>query len=73
MNIYRLSQTVNNDYDTYDSAVVVAESEEAARETKPPYPDYSWAQPADITVELIGIALPSYTEGTIICASFNAG
>jgi len=73
MNIYRLSQTVNNDYDTYDSAVVVAESEEAARETKPPYAADSWAQPADITVELIGIALPSYTEGTIICASFNAG
>ena len=73
MNIYRLSQTVNNGYDTYDSAVVVADSEEAARETKFPSPDYTWAQPADITVELIGIALPSYTEGTIICASFNAG
>jgi hypothetical protein len=73
MNIYKLSQTVNNDYDTYDSAVVVAESEEAARETILPYPEYSWAQPADITVELIGIALLSYTEGTILCASFNAG
>ena len=74
MNIYRLSQTVNNDYDTYDSAVVVASSEETARETELPYSAAdTWAQPADITVELVGIALPSYTEGTIICASFNAG
>ena len=73
MNIYRLSQTVNNGYDTFDAAVVVANSEKAARETELPSPDYTWAQPADITVELIGIALPSYTEGILICASFNAG
>lgn len=26
MNLYLISQTANNDYDTYDSAVVVAES-----------------------------------------------
>ena len=73
MNIYKLSQTVNNGYDTYDSAVVVANSEKAAREAKLSSSNYTWAQPADITVELIGLALPSYTEGTIICASFNAG
>lgn len=35
MNIYLISQSENNDYDTYDSAVVVAESEEEARDTHP--------------------------------------
>ena len=32
LKLYRISQTVNTGYDTYDSAVVVAESEDAARE-----------------------------------------
>lgn len=31
MKIYKISQTENNDYDTYDSAVVCAENEEEAR------------------------------------------
>lgn len=31
MNIYLISQSVNNDYDTFSEAVVVAESEAAAR------------------------------------------
>ncbi|TGE52979.1 hypothetical protein C6P18_02595 [Weissella confusa] len=31
MNLYKISQDVNDDWDTYDSAVVVAESAEAAR------------------------------------------
>ena len=31
MNIYLISQSVNNDYDTYDSAVVAAETEADAR------------------------------------------
>jgi len=31
MNIYLISQRVNNGYDTYDSAVVAAETEEQAR------------------------------------------
>jgi hypothetical protein len=31
MNLYLLTQTVNNDYDTFDSAVVAAETEEEAR------------------------------------------
>lgn len=29
--IYKISQTKNDDYDTYDSAIVVAESEEKAK------------------------------------------
>ena len=31
MNLYKLSQTVNNDYDTYDSCVVVAKTEQDAK------------------------------------------
>lgn len=31
MNLYKISQEENNDYDTYDSAVVVAENEEDAK------------------------------------------
>ena len=35
MKLWFISQEANNDYDTYDSAVVAAESEEAARRTYP--------------------------------------
>lgn len=35
MKIYRISQNVNNDYDTYDSAIVCAENEEEARKIHP--------------------------------------
>lgn len=35
MNLYLIEQEVNNIYDTYDSAVVAAESEEEARNIHP--------------------------------------
>lgn len=35
MKLYLISQSVNNDYDTYDSAVVAAPDEETARNTHP--------------------------------------
>lgn len=35
LNIYVISQEENNEYDTYDSAVVVAEDEEQARDISP--------------------------------------
>ena len=35
MNIYKIYQTVNKNYDTYDSAVVIAEDEEQARNIHP--------------------------------------
>ena len=35
MNIYLISQNVNQDYDTYDSAVVVAADEDSARHIHP--------------------------------------
>ena len=38
-NIYLISQSINDDYDTHDSAVVIAESEEEARRM---HPENSW-------------------------------
>jgi len=35
LKIYKLSQNVNNDYDTYDSCVVIAENEEKAKRIHP--------------------------------------
>lgn len=35
LNLYLISQTVNNDYDTFDSAVVAARDEEDARSIHP--------------------------------------
>jgi hypothetical protein len=35
MNLYLVSQTINNDYDTYDSMIVAAEDEHQARRTCP--------------------------------------
>ncbi len=35
MNIYRITQDLNDGYDTYDAAVIVAATEEQARVTHP--------------------------------------
>lgn len=35
LNIYLVEQDINNDYDTYDSFIVIAESEQQAREIHP--------------------------------------
>lgn len=35
MKLWKISQEVNTDYDTFDSAIVAAETEEAARNTHP--------------------------------------
>lgn len=35
MHLYKLTQEINNDYDTYDSAIVCAENEEEARTIHP--------------------------------------
>lgn len=80
MNIYKISQDVNNGYDTYDSAIVAAESEDQARNIHPANDDEydgwehnSWADnPEQVKVELIGITKED-TEQGVILASFNAG
>jgi hypothetical protein len=79
MNLYKLSQTENNDYDTYDSCIVAEVSEELAAMIHPDsrgwvkrnYP--VWAStPNTVHVELIGTA-SAETKSGVILASFNAG
>lgn len=79
LNLYKISQNVNNDYDTYDSAIVAAGSVEEARLIHPGWQEKwgerftPWAyKPEDVQVELIGTAAPG-TQAGVILASFNAG
>ena len=88
MNLYLISQSENNNYATFDSAVVAAETPELAQHINP---SSSWGgslmmQPADwensfnnwcsspsaVEVKLIGVAEEGTRRG-VICASFNAG
>lgn len=81
MNIYRISQTENSGYDTYDSAIVLAETEDEARNIHPGGSDFvihgTWAShPEQVAVEYLGVADTSKIDskhGRVLCASFNAG
>lgn len=42
MNLYKVSQNVNNNYDTYSDFVVACETEEEARHTNPDPGYYKW-------------------------------
>ena len=44
MMIWKISQSINNGYDTYDSAIVVAASPEAARLIHPSRPELVWRE-----------------------------
>jgi hypothetical protein len=87
MNLYKITQSVNTDWDTYDSAIVAAPNEEKARVMHPNgrkshrldrkrvsmYSRGTWAiYSSDVTVEFIGVASEK-TQREVICASFNAG
>lgn len=81
MKLWLISQSANNGYDTYDSAVVAAESEDAARMTHPSNQEGwdgkrerygTWSSADQVKVEFIGEAKPDTKPG-VICASFNAG
>lgn len=83
MNLYLLSQDANSGYDTYDSVVVAAESENEARLITPDcgsseehWLDSSWRDwaytPDQVSVELIGVAADGTPSGVIL-ASYHAG
>lgn len=81
MKLYLILQTENNYYDTYDSAVVAAESEDIARKIDPSgngltlwnEPDSAWCKTQEaVKVNYLGEAKEG-TEVGVICASFNAG
>lgn len=85
MKLFLISQDVNNGYDTYDSAVVVAHDEEDAKIIYPSKglrgklqrlneDNGAWVNDSNLVkVVYLGEANPDMTEPDIICASFNAG
>jgi len=69
MKLWLISQTENNGYDTYDSAVVAAETEVEAKGIIPC--DCFWASSPDkVIAKEIGTANDGVTG--VICASYNA-
>ena len=86
MNLYLLTQDVNKGYDTYDSCVIAAETEEQAKHMHPSSYENNekwyenqeekfgvWTLPKNINAELIGIASDNIQQPRVICTSFNAG
>lgn len=81
MKLFLIEQTQNDDYDTYDSAVVAAHDEETARQMHPGTGNQidwgktysSWcSKPEQVKVRCIGDAADDVPHG-VVCASFNAG
>ena len=83
LRIYLISQKEVTGWDTYDSAIICAESEDAARRTHPntyagltpahPWESSTWCSSPDLVMaKLIGTAVEGLEPG-VICASFNAG
>lgn len=78
--IYKLTQNVNNHYDTYDSCIVCAENEEKAKYIHPSLHNWDgtvsnydgWCDVKDVNVKEIGIANEEIEIGVIL-ASYNAG
>lgn len=85
MKLWLISQKINNGYDTWDSAVVAAETIEEARKINPNGQYYDnaedewryrgWAKPEDVAAVEIGIVAEGYIipNDRIVCSSFNAG
>lgn len=87
MNLYLISSDEDGGYDTFDSAVVRAESEAAARLIHPsgrktpliwnPHNDEnwswlsSWIPPEKVVVTHLGTSI--LDEPGVVCSSFNAG
>jgi hypothetical protein len=83
MKLWLISQNVNNDYDTFNAAVVAAETEAEARNIHPNGQSvedndeldnwiYSWVSPNEVTVIYLGKAATITNRGVIL-ASFRAG
>ena len=86
MNLYLVSQAVNNEYDTFSAFVMVAPDEETARNTNPYGSIIDWEEQSEnrhgswcwskdqVNVRFLGVADVSLHGGhPIICASFHAG
>lgn len=80
MNLYLIEQDDVGGWDTYDAAVVCAESEDQARLIHPgggkisdPMTSTWTRDPHKVTVTLIGFADDKIHTGVVLCSSFNAG
>jgi hypothetical protein len=84
MKIFKIYQNINTGYDTFDSAVVVANSAKEAQNIHPcdASGDFNmydnWAARPDLVQvlylgEVVGEPDDDIYPGAIICASFNAG
>ena len=84
MKLFKIYLNINTSYDTYDSAVVVADSAEEAQKIHPngasgDFNMYdSWvSRPGLVRVmylgEVVGEPDSDIYPGAVICASFNAG
>lgn len=75
--LYLISQSVNNNYDTYNSAIVAATTKAEARKLHPSgallVDTHSWADIKSVKVKLIGTATKGVKANQVLCASFNAG
>ena len=77
MYLYKISQSTNSGYDTYDSAIVAAPDKQTAKGINP---DGDWRKafttwannPEQVSAERIGTAKSGVKQGVIL-ASFNAG
>ena len=85
MNLYYISQTENEEYDTFSDAVVAAETAIEAANTHPSGNPENWKRETDgsfsgtwvktadsVSVKLIGTAVQGTPAG-VICSSFHAG
>jgi hypothetical protein len=80
MNLYLISQTVNTNYEVFESAIVAAHSEDEARSIhpngdlywngKPDKFNNTWCTKEDVIVKLIGTAADNIMIG-VICSNFN--
>ncbi len=84
MKLFKIYQSINTGYDTFDSAVVVADSAEEAQKIHPcggslDFKMYdNWVSRPDLVKfiylgEVVGEPDNDIYPGAIICASFNAG
>ncbi len=77
-NLYLLTNETVNGYDTYDSCIVCAETEDEAKLITPDGDTYSWGNvwcntPDEVICICIGKADSSVELGSVVIASFNAG
>jgi len=81
MKLWLIFQDENDDYDTFDSAVVAAETEEQAKSIHP-YGSDAWSSrnsdtwassPDKVTAKYLGEAYGDIKKPGVILGSFNAG